>query len=133
MFGCPHIFGHITYVVCTVSFILCVHASYSDRWWCVCRQVCVCVCVVSWHSQGLGHRVRSIFISACGEENLSLLFPSLPPSSSLRLLVESHLQLIPRQTKSYVNTLESGQACRASYMHISLSQSLSVNSNMPYC
>lgn len=86
MFGCPHIFGHITYVVCTVSFILCVHASYSDRWWCVCRQVCVCVCgqlaLTGSRSSGQVHLYLCMWR---GESVTSLSLPPsflLPPSLS---------------------------------------------------
>lgn len=40
-----------------------------------CMCVCVRVCVVSEHSQALGQQARSGFVSACGEENASHLFP----------------------------------------------------------
>lgn len=66
---------------------------------------------VSWHSQALGHLVSSSFLSAHGENNLSLLSPphSFLPSS-LRLTSASHSWLIPHQWGGYVKTREAGQA-----------------------
>lgn len=82
-----------------------------------------CVVCVSQHSQGLGHLVRSSFLSACGEENLSLLFFPLPLSFSVfcsSLAVNSMLTAVLYKNPRDQTSMLFSDPCN-------LLQSLSVN------